>query len=108
MDISNGQSTLITNAEKTSDPNWLGRGNDLLWLKSRDKNDQGSNRTSTEIIIGAASEAGKSYVAATIPGAISNVKLKALDQDQLAVLATDKHSAMQSRSPGVAYHTKTW
>ena len=85
MDISNGQSTLITNAEKTSDPNWLGRGNDLLWLKSRDKNDQGSNRTSTEIIIGAASEAGKSYVAATIPGAISNVKLKALDQDRLII-----------------------
>jgi len=61
-----------------------------LWLKSRDKNDQGSNGTSTEIIIGAAYEAGKSYVAATIPGAISNVKLKALDQDRLIIAFSAK------------------
>lgn len=61
-----------------------------MWLKSRDKNDQGSNKTSTEIIIGAAHEAGKSYVAATIPGAISNVKVKALDQDALIIAFSAK------------------
>jgi len=99
IDISNGQSTLITNDEKTSDPHWLGRGDDLLWLKSRDKNDQGSNRTSTEIIFGAAHEIGKSYVAATIPGTISNVKVKALDQDRLIIAFTAK-----ARPDGIMYN----
>lgn len=99
IDISNGQSTLITNAEKTSDPTWLAGGKDLLWLKSRNKNDKGNNKTGTEMFIGAAHEAGKSYVAATIPGAISNVKVKALDEETLIIAFSAK-----SRPDGTLYN----
>ena len=85
IDISNGQSTLVTNDEQASDPHWLGGGNEILWLKSGGKDAKGGNNTDTEIIIGNVDEIGKSYNAAKIPGKISNIKLKALDEDRIAI-----------------------
>ena len=83
LDISTGQSTLITNEEKTSEPNWLGESNELLWLRSGEKG-------VTHLIIGSADEAGQSYTAATVPAPISDVKLKALGEATIAIAVTGK------------------
>ena len=99
IDISNGQSTLITNDEETSEPHWLGFGNELLWLKSGKKDSKGSNKTNTEIVIGDVNEIGKSYSAASVPGAILDVKLKALDQDRIAIAFSAK-----ARPDGTMYN----
>jgi len=83
LDVSTGQSTLITNEEKASEPNWVGHGNELLWLKSGEKG-------VTHVIFGSADEAGKSYVAGIVPAPISDVKLQALNNDRVAIAVTGK------------------
>ena len=83
INIGSGHSNLITNKEKTSEPNWLGKGNEVLWLES---NDDGT----TKFIVGRAEEAGKSYVAGVAPGPISDVKLKPLDDDTVAIAFSAK------------------
>ncbi len=83
LDISNGQSTLITNEEKASEPNWLGDGNKLVWLKEGDKG-------VTHLIVGDADKVGETYVAAAVPGPISNLKLKAVAEGKLVVAVTGK------------------
>ncbi len=83
LDIATGQSTLITNEEKTSEPHWLGRGNELLWLQSTEKG-------ATKLVIGSVDEVGKSYVAGVVPGPISDLKLKTLDEDKVAIAVSGK------------------
>lgn len=81
LDISTGQSTLITNEEKTSEPNWLGYGTELLWLQPGDMGE-------TNVVVGNADEVGKTYVAGVVPASISDVKLKTLDEDRVAIAVT--------------------
>ncbi len=83
LDISSGTQSLITNTEGTSEPNWLGGGNDLLWLKSVEKGH-------TQLVVGNADEVGKSYVAGLVPAPISEVKLKVLDADRVAIVFSAK------------------
>lgn len=83
LDTSTGQSTLITSEEKTSEPNWLGIGNELLWLKASEKGVM-------QVIVGSADEVGKSYIAGTVPAPISDVKLEILDDDQVAIVVVGK------------------
>ena len=78
LDINSGQSRLITSEEKTRSPNWIGTGNEILWLKSGEKN-------VTEVKIGDADRVGQSYVAGVVKAPISNVKLKVLDEDRVAI-----------------------
>ena len=78
LDISNGQSHLITNEEKTSSPNWIGTDNEVLWLKSGDKG-------ITEVKIGDPERVGQSYVAGVVKAPISDVKLKILDDERVAI-----------------------
>lgn len=84
FDIRKGQSTLITNDGKASEPKWLGIKNELLWLQSND-DDEEDNKTSTRLIIGDADQIGKSYIAATIPGKVSDVRLRTLGEDRVAI-----------------------
>ena len=83
LDIATGRSTLITNGEKTSEPNWLGHGNELLWLQSTEKG-------ATKLVVGSVDEVGKSYVAGVVPGPISDVKLKILDDEKVAIAVSGK------------------
>jgi len=83
LDTSNGRSTLITNEEKASEPNWLGDGNKLVWLKEGGKG-------VTQLIVGDVDTVGETYVAATVLGPISNLKLKAVADGKLAVAVTGK------------------
>ena len=83
LDISNGESTLITNEEKTSEPNWLGDGNKLVWFKKGAKG-------VTQLIVGDVDRVGDTYIAAVVPGPISNLKLKSVADGKLAVAMTGK------------------
>ena len=83
LDIGTGTQSLVTNAEGTSEPNWLGGRNELLWLKSGEKGH-------TQLVIGNSDEVGKSYVAGLVPAPISDVKLKVLDEDRVAIVFSAK------------------
>ena len=83
LDTTSGAQSLVTNAEGISEPSWLGDGNELLWLKSADKGH-------TQLVVGNADEVGKSYVAGLVPAPISEVKLKALDTDRVAIVFSAK------------------
>ena len=83
LNIGNGIQSLVTSAEGTSEPSWLGDGNELLWLKSGEKG-------YTQLIVGRADEVGKSYVAGLVPAPISDVKLKTLDADRVAIVVSAK------------------
>lgn len=71
IDLASGQSTLVTNDRSASEPNWLGDATGLLWLKEGEKG-------ATELVIGSIDKIGESYVAGTLSGRISNVKLESL------------------------------
>ncbi|KAL9604836.1 MAG: hypothetical protein Q9219_000284 [cf. Caloplaca sp. 3 TL-2023] len=83
IDITTGQSKLITNDKKTSEPNWLADGSDLLWLKGGDKG-------ATELVVGSVDKVGDTYVAGLALGEISNVKLVSLGPERVAIALTGK------------------
>lgn len=83
LDISSGIESLITDAEGTSEPSWLGGGNELLWLSPGEKEH-------SQLVVGSADEVGKSYVAGLVPAPISDVKLKVLDADRVAIVVSAK------------------
>ena len=81
MDIGSGQSTLVTNEDKTSEPHWL--EDEILWFREGEKG-------STELIIGSIEGARDTYVAGTVPGPISDAKLKVLDKGRVAITFVGK------------------
>ena len=83
LDISSGTQSLITNAEGTSEPSWLGGENELLWLKS-------GQEGHTQFVVGRADEVGKSYIAGLVPAPVSDIKLKVLDEDRVAIVFSAK------------------
>ena len=93
LDIGSGMQSLITNADGTSEPCWLGDGNELLWLKV------GGNGH-TQLVVGSADEVGESYVAGLVPATISDVKLKVLDADRVAIVISAK-----AKPDGSLYNT---
>lgn len=83
LDVESGQSNLITNEDKTSEPSWLEDGNDLLWLK-------GGEKGATQLVVGNVKDLGKNYVAGTVSGPIANVKLKVLKEGKVAIAFTGR------------------
>lgn len=78
LDIEKSQSSLLTNDEKASEPNWLGEGNELIWLKEAGKG-------VTQIIHADADNIGTEYVIGEVNGPASDVKLKNLGNGQVAI-----------------------
>ena len=78
LDIEKSQSRLLTNDEKASEPNWLGEGNELVWLKEAGKG-------VTQIIHADADDIGTTYVIGEVNGPASDVKLKNLGNGQVAI-----------------------
>lgn len=81
LDIEKSQSSLLTNDEKASEPNWLGEGNELIWLKEAGKG-------VTQIIHADADDIGTEYVIGEVNGPASDVKLKNLGNGQVAIAFT--------------------
>ena len=83
INISSGQSTLVNNEEKASEPNWLEDDTEILWLKEGGKG-------ATDLVVGSVDKIGDTYVAGILPGSVSNVKLKALSPGRIAIALTAK------------------
>ena len=92
LDIRSGTQSLVTNAEGTSEPNWLGDRNELLWLQAEKKGH-------TLLVVGNVDEVGKSYVAGLVPAPISEVKLSVLDAGRIAIVF-----AAQAKPDGSLYN----
>lgn len=81
LDIASGHSTVVTSDQKASEPNWLGEGNELIWLLESEKG-------ITKVIVGDADDTGRKYTAGSAPGPISNVKLKVLAKGKVAIVVS--------------------
>ena len=78
LDVSNGQSRLVTNEGKCSSPRWIGAGSEILWLKSGDKG-------LTELRVGDADTVGSSYIAGVVHAPLLDIELRSLDDDRIAI-----------------------
>ena len=83
LKISDGSSKIITSDLKAAEPKWLGNSHEILWLKE-------SENSNTSLIIANADDAGKSYVAGTVPGPVSNLKLHSVEEGRIALAVTGK------------------
>ncbi|KAL8999691.1 MAG: hypothetical protein Q9169_001508 [Polycauliona sp. 2 TL-2023] len=83
IDIATGLSSLITNDKTASEPNWLGSNAELLWLRQGEKG-------FTELVVGSVEKIGQTHLAGIVPASISNVKVKVLDSQLVAVAFSAK------------------
>lgn len=82
MDISSGRTSLITNDSQASNPQWLGEGNQLVWLKEREDGH-------TEFVVDDVDKPGM-YTAGTAPGPISDLKLTPLGRGEVGFAVSGK------------------
>ncbi|MCJ1421720.1 hypothetical protein MMC32_008086 [Xylographa parallela] len=90
IDLESSQITLVTNENKTSEPQWL--EDDILYLKEGEKG-------FTELIVADSGDLSNIYTAATIPGPVSDAKLKILQKGEIAVVFVAK-----ARPDGTLYN----
>lgn len=81
LDISNGQSTLVTNDEKASEPHWV--EDQILFLR-------GGEKGVTSLVVADPENVDKTYVAGELPGPVSDFKLKVLAKGDVAVVFVGK------------------
>ncbi|PGG98965.1 hypothetical protein AJ79_08740 [Helicocarpus griseus UAMH5409] len=67
LNVVTGSSVLLTNSYSGS-PQWLGDGNKLVWLRTEDNGN-------TSFIVGDGKQSVDPYVAGTVPGPVSNLKI---------------------------------
>jgi len=83
LNVSNGQSTLLTSDPRASEPRWLGLGCEIIWLKEGDNGN-------TSFMIADAKDVGKTYTAGTISGPVSNLKVHFLEVGKATVAFSGK------------------
>ncbi|OAX81734.1 hypothetical protein ACJ72_03925 [Emergomyces africanus] len=82
LDVSSGSSVLLTNSYSGT-PQWLGDGDKLVWLKEGDSGN-------TSVIVGCGQRKEDPYVAGTISGPVSNLKLTTLSSGLVGVVVSGK------------------
>lgn len=93
-DISTGDQVSLTKDSKASEPRWLGQGYDVVWLRESDNGN-------TSFVICDATEPGKTYVAGTVAGPVSNLKLHVVEPGTVAVAVSG-----QADKEGSLYNPK--
>lgn len=83
LDIATGQSTLITNDQGASNPQWLDNGDQIVYLKSK-------ANSNTGFIIADARDADKSYTAGTVPGPVSDLKVTVVEPGKIGFAVSGK------------------
>jgi pre-mRNA-splicing helicase BRR2 len=68
LNIGNVQNLVLTNSEKATQPKWLGDSLEAVWLEERENGN-------SSFVVSDISGPGKSYVAGTVAGAVSDLKL---------------------------------
>ncbi|KAI9830798.1 MAG: hypothetical protein M1826_004432 [Phylliscum demangeonii] len=86
-DLESGQSSLVTDDGRATDPTWLGRERKVIWLQQED-----GGRTRL-MIRHLDEQPEKTYVAGTVSGPVSNLKLKPLADGSLALAVTGQVAA---------------
>lgn len=94
LDVASGQSILLSNEAKASEPRWLGDGYEVVWLK------EGENGN-TSFVVSDALDSGWTYVAGTVPGPLSSLKLYMIEAGMVAVAV-----AGQANPDGSLYNPK--
>lgn len=94
LDVKSGQSTLLANDSRATEPTWLGLGHEIVWLK-------GGENGNTSLVIANAKDVGKTYTAGTISGPVSNLKIHLLDAGKVTVAFSAK-----SNPDGSLYNPK--
>lgn len=82
FDIDTRTSVTATQDTGASDPRWI-ENNQLVWLKTSDNGN-------TSVIVADAEVPSKSYTAGTIPGPVSNLKVRRIEQGMLAIAVSGK------------------
>lgn len=83
LDTATGRSALITNDAGASNPQWLGDGDQLLWLKTKANGN-------TAFVTGDARETDKSYTAGTVPGPVSDLKVTFIEPGKIGFAVSGK------------------
>ncbi|KAJ5899859.1 Helicase C-terminal [Penicillium taxi] len=83
VDIESGRSALVTNDLSASNPQWLGGGNQLVWLKTK-------SNGNTSFIVGDALAVDNTYTAGTVPGPVSDLKVTVLESGKIGFAVTGK------------------
>lgn len=78
LDITTGQTSIVSKDNKASEPKWLGVGYELVWLR------EGENGN-TSFIIADASQPGKTYTAGTVSGPVANLKVYVIKPGMVAI-----------------------
>ena len=76
-DFDSGEQIVVAKDVKVSQPKWLDAGQ-VVWLRSGDNGN-------TNFVVSEANGSGKSYIAGTVPGPISDLKIHALEDGVVAV-----------------------
>lgn len=83
LEIESGRSALITNDADASNPQWMGDGDQLVWLKTKANGN-------TSFVIGDAREADKTYTAGTVPGPVSDLKVTVIEPGKIGFAVSGK------------------
>ncbi|PBP24566.1 prolyl oligopeptidase [Diplocarpon rosae] len=82
LDVKTGQTKVLTEDKKNSEPTWLGEKNLVLWLRAGEKG-------TTGLVLGDAENLEKKpEEIATFNGAVENLKVTHLDSDTIALVVT--------------------
>lgn len=83
LDIATGRSTLITNDQGASNPQWLDNSDHLVWLKTK-------ANSNTSFIIADARDPEKPYTAGTVPGPVSDLKVTVVESGKIGFAVSGK------------------
>ncbi|KAL4872229.1 hypothetical protein BDV12DRAFT_162525 [Aspergillus spectabilis] len=83
LDLTTGRSALITNDLGASSPQWVDNTDQLIWLKAK-------SNGNTSFIIGDAREADKTYIAGTVPGPVSDLKVTIVESGKIGFAVAGK------------------
>ena len=83
LEIATGHSTLITNDQGASNPQWLDTSDQLVWLKTK-------ANSNTSFVIADARQPDKSYTAGTVPGPVSDLKVTTVESGKIGFAVSGK------------------
>ena len=82
LDVASGESTVVTDSY-SGEPQWLGDSNQLVWLKTCENGN-------TNFLIGDTSRDKKPYIAGTVPGPVSDLKVTELGPGKFGIAVSGK------------------
>ncbi|KAI9788715.1 MAG: hypothetical protein M1835_002114 [Candelina submexicana] len=96
LDVETGTSVQCTGAERDKEPNWIGVGTEVAWLRS------GENG-STKLMVGDAGDLSRPpYALGTVDAPISNLKVRPLNDETIAIVVVG-----QATVDGELYNPET-